>query len=215
MDLLKGKISFYDKKVQKVLIEWKKLIDGEFYNDDNSAYTWEGVLPRFYRNKIAFLLVGNFVNSRWPDSPSLMQDIAFMPFPRIAKNIPYYENAPTDVFFIPRQTKKLKEAKTFLRYIARADVQSSLNERLGYVPPNNEAKIGQNRFIMAGQKILKGAEGLGQYFDRDTTPEFDKIATPLMAGIFLNTGDIKEITRKLEDARKKVFLSGKSSQDTD
>ena len=48
-----------------------------------------------------------------------MSDIGFMPFPKIS-DIPTYENAPTDVFFIPKNTKKIKEATEFLKFIARA-----------------------------------------------------------------------------------------------
>lgn len=203
LKLLGGKVSFYDQRVQKVLLEWKKLIDRNFYNKDNRLYTWEGVLPLFYRNRIGFLLLGNFVASKWPKNEEITEDIGFMPFPKIA-DIPYYEDAPTDVFFIPANTKKIKEAQKFISFISRADVQSNLNKDLGYVPPNKKAIIGQDRFIQAGNKMLKQAAGLAQFFDRDTTPEFDKIATPLLSE-FLNTGNIEDVTKKLENARRQVF----------
>lgn len=206
LNLLNGKISFHDEKVQKVLTEWKKLIDGRFYNQDHKLHTWDGVLPLFYRNEIGFLLLGNFVASKWPAGEPLFQDIRFMPFPTINENIPNYENAPTDVFMIPKNTRKAEEAKAFIRFIARADVQSFLNEGLGYLPPNKESTVGEDRFIKEGARLINRAEGLSQYFDRDTHPDFDKLATPLLAE-YISTGNIEDITKKLEHARITVFGS--------
>lgn len=204
LNLLSGKISFHDERVQTVLREWKKLIDGHFYNQDHQLHNWDGVLPLFYRNKIGFLLLGNFVASKWPTGEPLFADIHFMPFPRINKNMPYYEDAPTDVFMIPKNTTKVAEAKAFIQFIARADVQSFLNEGLGYLPPNKDGVVSEDRFIKAGAQLMSQAEGLAQYFDRDTHPDFDKLATPVLAE-YISTGNIEEITNKLEHARMKVF----------
>ena len=204
LQLLNGEISFNDQRVQNVLHEWKKLVDGGFYNENNELHTWDGVLPNFYRNKIGFLLLGNFVASKWPTWEPVMKDIGFMPFPRINENLPNYENAPTDVFFIAKSTDKVEEAKAFIRFIARPDVQSSLNEELGYIPPHREATAGDDRFIQAGHSLLSQADALAQYFDRDTPPAFDKIATPLLAE-FVNTGNVEKLTRNLENGRARVF----------
>lgn len=164
------------------------------------------MLPYFYRDRIGFLLLGNFVQSKWPRNEEALEEIGFMPFPKML-DIPVYENAPTDVFFIPKSTTKRKEAEAFLRFIAREDVQYALNKDLGYIPPNKKARSDEDRFIQAGSEMLRQAEGLAQFFDRDTIPEFDKIATPLLSE-FLNTGDVAEVTRKLERARLQVFGSG-------
>lgn len=209
LDLLKGNISFYDERVRNVLTEWKKIIDGDYYNQDHELHNWDGVLPLFYRNKLGFLLLGNFVASKWPTDEPLFEDIGFMPFPEINKDMPYFENAPTDVFMIPKNATKVEEAKAFIRFIARADVQSSLNEGLGYLPPNKDGIVGEGRFIKEGERLLSRAEGLAQYFDRDTLPAFDQLATPLMAE-FITNGNIEEITKKLEYARIKVFGSDNS-----
>ncbi|WP_191964450.1 ABC transporter substrate-binding protein [Marinobacter confluentis] len=206
LDLLTGNVSFYDEKVRNVLTEWKKLVDRDFYNQDHELYNWDEVLPFFYRDRVGFLLLGNFVASKWPNGDPLFEDIGFMPFPRINKNMPFFENAPTDVFMIPRNATNVEEAKAFIRFIARADVQSSLNAGLGYLPPNKDGIVGASPLIREGEKLLSRAEGLAQFFDRDTLPDFDRLATPLMAE-FITTGDIEEITEKLEHARIKVFGS--------
>ena len=200
--VLTGKISFHDRRLQNVLVEWKKLIDKGFFNKDNRELAWDGVLPKFYRDRVGFILIGNFATSKFPKR--IVNEIGFMPFPRI-KDIPLYEEAPMDVFMIARNTKNLKEAELFIKFMARADVQSRHNKQLGYLPPNKSATVGQDPFIQAGANLLKQAYGISQYFDRDTLPGFDKKAVPLLAE-FLNTGDLQEVTEKLEQARKEVFL---------
>ena len=127
-----------------------------------------------------------------------------MPFPKI-KDIPLYEETPMDVFMIARKTKHLKEAELFIKFMARADIQSQHNKRIGYLPPNKAGIAGQDPFIQAGANMLKQAEGVTQYFDRDTLPEFAEKAVPVLAE-FINTGDLQEVSEKLEQARHEVFL---------
>ncbi len=213
LELLNGSVSFHDARVQKVLSEWKRLIDSHFYNEDHENYDWDGVLPFFYRNKMGFMLLGNFVASRWPVRDPLFEDIGFMPFPTINRGIPYYENAPTDVFMIPKSTTKVAEAKAFLRFMARADVQTTLNKDLGYLPPNREATVGEDRFIRAGAELISRAAGLAQYFDRDTPPAFDELATPLLAD-YVSTGNIDALTEGLEAARITIFGLTPNPQDS-
>lgn len=209
----KGLVSFRDARVQNVLLEWKRLIDSHFYNEDHENYDWDGVLPFFYRNKMGFMLLGNFVASRWPVRDPLFEDIGFMPFPTINRGIPYYENAPTDVFMIPKSTTKVAEAKAFLRFMARADVQITLNKDLGYLPPNREATVGEDRFIRDGAELISRAAGLAQYFDRDTPPAFDELATPLLAD-YISTGNIDALTEGLEAARITIFGLTPNPQDS-
>ncbi len=199
--LLAGSISFHDQRVQNILVEWKRLIDQGFFNENSKKYTWHALLPEFYRNRIAFFLIGNFATSKWPQL--IVEDIGFMPFPKM-KDIPLYEDAPMDVFMIPKNTKKLKEAEMFLKFMARADVQSQLNKELGFLPPNKDGVVGEDPFIQAGAKLLQKAKGVSQFFDRDTIPEFDKKAVPILAE-FLNSGDLENASNRLEKARIEVF----------
>lgn len=204
LNLLNGGVSFHDPRAQNVFVELKKLVDQGFFNENLDELKWEEILPLFYRKKIGFMLLGNFVESKWPKTHSVMDDIGFMPFPKIKEDVPRYENAPTDVFLIPRNTKNIENAKAFLRFITQPRVQSILNEDLGYLPPNKKSAIAEDPFIQAGHRLLTEAEGITQYFDRDTHPDFDKLTTGLITA-FLSTGNIEELTEKLEIARMKVF----------
>ena len=129
----------------------------------------------------------------------------FMAFPKI-KDIPSYEEAPMDVFMIPKNTKNMIEAKAFIKFMSNVDVQSKHSKNLGYLSPHKDGIVGDDKFIQSGKEILKNAKGVSQYFDRDTLPAFEKKAMPILTE-FLNSGNLKDVTHKLEKARKEVFIN--------
>lgn len=199
--LLRGEVSFYDTHVRKVLVAWKTLIDQGFYNKNSRMLTWDEVLPYLYRDKLGFTLIGNFVSNKIPQN--LRSQIGFMPFPRIA-DIPRYEEAPLEIFMIPKRGKKIQEARRFLSFIARSDVQTRLNQALGYQSPHLEGRAGQDYFLQQGEKLLKSAYGVSQFFDRDTLPEFEKRVLPMFSS-FVRSGDIETLIEQLEQARLDVW----------
>ena len=146
----------------------------------------------------------NSIKMCYQEKFHLTNEIGFMPFSKI-KDIPLYEEAPMDVFMIDSNTDHLKEAEAFVTYMARADVQSSYNESIGLLPPNKASKIASDPYIEAGASLLGRAKGFSQYFDRDTLPEFEQKAIPVLAS-FATNGDIETTIEELEKARKLVFL---------
>ncbi|OYU46647.1 MAG: hypothetical protein CFE44_01060 [Burkholderiales bacterium PBB4] len=200
-ELLAGKITFTDARVQRVLVEWKKLIDADFFSPNRADEGWDDVLPYMYRDRVAYTLVGNFVTSKIPST--LYQDFGFTPFPSIGKS-ERYEEAPLDVLLIPKKAKNIKGAEAFIRFMARADVQSSLNADLGYLPPHRQGIASPKAFTQAGVDLLRQSKGVSQYFDRDSPPEFEKLAIPLLAE-FTVYADVAGLTSRLEAARKSVF----------
>lgn len=199
--LLAGKISFYSPQVRAVLVQWKRLIDEDFFLDGHDKLNWDEPLPLFYRDKIAFTLLGNFVSTSFPDAQK--KEIGFMPFPRI-KPIPLFEDAPMEVFMIAANTDKPSAAKRLLRFLARPEVQSGLTAKLGYLSPYRSLEVEGDRFTQEGAGLLARVAAVGQFFDRDTLPEFEKMVVPRMAD-FLNSGDIERLQQQLEAARIKVF----------
>lgn len=199
--LLSGKIPFTDKRVAQVFVEWKKLVDVNAYNADYARIDWDAVFPYMYRDKIAYTLIGSFAYSKLPKQ--MMPEIGFMPFPRLKPGF-NYEEAPLDVLLIPRQARHVKLAKQFLTYMARADVQSNMNTELGFLSPNKASVVGNNVFSRAGQDLLRQSQGVAQYFDRDTVPDFEKKAMPLLVR-FVGNGNIEEAIAGLERARLAVF----------
>ena len=202
-NLLLGDISFRDYRVKKVLVEWKKLIDNKFFMPNAINNTWDSAFPYLFWNKAAFSLVGNFASVRFGHNKHMNTTISYMAFPKIS-DIPRYEDAPTEVFFIPKKAKNIVQAKKFLEYISRPLVQEKLNNSLGYFSPHHLANNNPPAFLKKINNVLKGAQGLAQYYDRDTLPLFEQITLPLFVK-FIEDGDIKNLIDSLEKHRKAVL----------
>ncbi len=199
--LLGGELPFTDPRVQRVFIEWKRLIDAKFFNTDSAKIAWDEVFPFMYRGQIGMSLVGSFATTKLPGT--MTNTIGLMSFPKMA-NLEDYEEAPMDVILIPQHAPHIAEAETFLRFMARAEVQSTLAADLGFLPANKASTVKPGPYVKVGADLLRNAAGVSQYFDRDTSPTFEKLATPLLAD-FILSGDIKQTTNKLEQARKAAF----------
>jgi len=199
--LLAGKVPFTDAKVVAVFTEFKKLLDLQYLNPDVATMDRGDMLPLLYRNRVGFMLSSNGITARIPEA--MLPEIGFMPFPQIVPGNDY-EEAPMDVLIIPRNGGNRPEAETFLKFMARADVQSDHNAQLGFLPPNSRSDVWKGPFTQEGANLLKRSKGVSQYFDRDTLPQFEKEAIPLL-GEFLATGNIADVTNKLEQARKAAF----------
>lgn len=200
-DLLLGEVSFHSPKVKAVFTEWKKLVDANYFNKNHSSMDWDDVLPSLYRKRMGFILIGNFVYNKLLATQH--ENIGFMPFPKLGK-MPNYEDAPLDVFMISSRSRNIKEAEEFITFMAEADVQSKHNKGLGYLPPNKSAEVTGNYFIQSGAQLLNAATDVANYFDRDTVPEFDQVATPVLAD-FISTGDVEDTIIKLENYRLSIF----------
>ena len=74
------------------------------------------------------MLTGNFVTT--VISKKLLHDFAFVRFPKININLPYYEEAPTDIYFIPKSSKNKDAAKKFLAFLATAEISRYTQSRL-------------------------------------------------------------------------------------
>lgn len=182
-DLLAGREDFDDQRVRDVFATWHDLIDRGFFLRGHSQMSWRGALPYLYQNHAAMMLMGGFVVPQFPQK--LVDDIGLFPFPSIDPEQPIAEEAPTDLLFIPMRARNVREAETFLRFVARPDIQGWFNHQLGTIAPNRMAPKPRNRLVAEGQAILQRASGYSQFFDREMTRS---VSTPAMDAFvhFLN-----------------------------
>ncbi len=209
-NLLAGNTSYTSPQVRKVFEVWKSLVDKQYFTTDANLYNWTEVLPLLYRNKGGMLLMGNFVTNKF--SSVIVEDIDFFRFPLMANNIPVSEEAPTDVFVIPKNTQNETLAEKFIAFMGRADIQGMLNKHLGTIPPNINAEISDNHFVQKGVDTLLKAEGITQYFDRDVIKEMSGPSIRIFSS-FLQSGDIDKAVTRLEAERIKNYKTTKISKE--
>jgi multiple sugar transport system substrate-binding protein len=197
--LLKGNESFNDKKVTAVFKKWKQLLDSQYFLEQHNGRNWQEAMPFLYHKYAGMTLMGNFFVGVLP--PALRDDFKFFRFPIIDNQVPVYEEAPLDLFMVPSYTTLNDSSKKLLLFLASKPFQEKLNETLGMIPPNMQSRSSNDYFINAGTKTLNIAEGVSQFFDRDTNAAMSGVSMEIFTQFMLDK-NIAEAQRKLENARK-------------
>jgi multiple sugar transport system substrate-binding protein len=170
MDLLHGEKSYTDPKVKKAMNVWGELVNLKAFPKNAAAMSWQEASALLWQGKAAMYLMGNFISTEIPKNNK--GKIGFFGFPIYDKSIPLAQVAPIDVYFIPAKAKNKENAKKFLKFFAKKEIQE-LNANLSnQLPPNKDAKVNRdNKFLAAGEKLLSDASAVSQFFDRDADPE--------------------------------------------
>ncbi|MEC7965371.1 MAG: extracellular solute-binding protein, partial [Pseudomonadota bacterium] len=172
MALTKGEVAWTDERVVATMNNWKELIDAGFFLENHAAYSWQEALAPMVQGDAAMYVMGNFAVAPLKEAGLTDDTLGFFQFPVINPDIPLAEEAPTDTIHIPANAKNKEDAKKFLAYLARADVQTQINDTLGQLPINKDSKVGDDKFLQAGYQMLSSTTGgIAQFFDRDAPAE--------------------------------------------
>ncbi|WP_164084774.1 ABC transporter substrate-binding protein [Alteromonas flava] len=204
--LLTGSAPFNSPQVIDVLQHWLQIIQLGAFDPIHAPLTWNGILPFFYRSKIAMMLNGNFFLAHVPES--IKADIGFFPFPRLKTDMPRYEDAPTDVAVALKAAIDKPYVKEFMLFLAELDTQTFLAEYVGKIAPHNDFKPRDDFFLATGAEHLANADGLVQYFDRETNVEFTRAAGAIFVEFMQQSINVKETAEALEQAREKYLAPG-------
>ena len=128
----------------------------------------------------------------------------FAPFPVIDPAVGRYEDAPMNTVHIPARARNKPDAPKFLTYVLRADVQEALNRAMLQIPVNTRAAVADDRFLIAGRRLLTEADGLSQFFDRDTDEELAQVAMKGFQEFMLKPSRIDSILGTIERTRARM-----------
>lgn len=201
--LMSGEASYQSEEVRAVFRYWKYLIDNDYFFKGHELFTWKEILPYLYREKAGMMLMGNFWTSQLPESMS--DEFKLVRFPTIDPSIAGYEEAPTNVWFIPKNRQNHEGAVKFLTFMARADVQQNINQAIGMLSPNRSAEVGNNDFLVAGKEMLDNAQGLSQFYDRDNPQPIATEGIKLMGEFAADPEQLDQIVIKLDELAKESF----------
>lgn len=199
-----GRVPYTDPRVRRVFELWRALLDGGYFQEEHGARTWQKALGDVGEGRAAMVLMGNFAVPFLREA-GVGDQVGFFPFPVIDPEIGRQEDAPTDTVHIPSHASNKADARRFLAFLARPDVQSRMNLILGQLPVNADASVPEDRFLAAGHELLVNADGLAQFYDRDTTPEMARIG---MLGFqkFMEEPDrLDFILERLEMERRRIY----------
>ena len=201
--LTKGEISYLDDRVRNVFLHLGKLVDANYFLESHAENTWKAALPYLYRDMAGMILMGNFWTSQIPEN--LKEKFSLFRFPQLVENMPFYEEAPTDLLVIPRNAKNKQDAAVFLNFMSGEDVQYELNESIGMLAPQNNTRFQQNKYLGIGADILRAAEGLSQYYDRDNPQPIATEGMKQMKRFIQNPSELEAVLSELEKLRAKSF----------
>ncbi|WP_083417117.1 ABC transporter substrate-binding protein [Pseudovibrio denitrificans] len=205
MDLTSGKVAYTDDRVKAVFDKWSELVKPGYYNTNHPALDWQDAVPNLVQGKAAMYLMGNFAVDVFKNGGLKEEQIGFMQFPEITPGIPMAEDAPTDTIHIPAKAKNKEDAKKFLAYMARADVQTATNITLGQLPVNSGAERPEERILQQGFDMLSNAYALAQFYDRDAPAEMAKAGMEGFQEFMVKPDRADAILKRLEKIRTRVY----------
>jgi multiple sugar transport system substrate-binding protein len=158
------------------------------------------------QGKAAMYVMGNFAVAPLRDAGLTDDQLGFFQFPVIDASIPVAEEAPTDTMHIPANAKNKVDAKRFLAYLARADVQTEINATLGQLPINSGSSVSDDKFLQAGYEMLSNTDGgIAQFFDRDAPAEMASAGMEGFQEFMVKPDRLDAILERLEKTRKRVY----------
>ena len=205
MDLTSGKVPYTDKRVQAVFDKWDDLVKPGYYLANHPSYQWQEALPAFVKGEAAMYLMGNFAVAPMKEAGLKEDQLGFLQFPEITKGTPKAEDAPTDTLHIPSKAKNKVDARRFLAYLAKPEVQAEINKTLGQLPVNNKSAMPQDTYLKAGFTMLSSAYALGQFYDRDAPAEMAQAGMNGFQQYMLKPQDRAAILERLEQVRQRVY----------
>jgi multiple sugar transport system substrate-binding protein len=203
MELMDGGVPYTDRRVREVFAQWRQLIDRQCFSRNHASSTWQESQALMYQGKAAMMLIGNYIVTQFP--AELRATMDFAPFPRLRAQVGRYEDAPVNSLHIPSRARNKEDARKFLAYVLRPDVQEALNKAMLQIPVNLKAATADERFMRMGQQHLAQAERLAQYFDRDTSEDLAQVAMKGFQEFMLQPERLDAILDNIEQARKRIY----------
>jgi multiple sugar transport system substrate-binding protein len=204
MELTAGKVEWTDPKVRDVFAQFGRL--QPYVTANHAAIDWQDAAALMVQGKAANYVMGNFAVGVFREGGMTNENLGFMVFPEITPGIPRAEDAPTDTIHIPTGAQNVEDAKKFLAFLARADVQTKMNATLGQLPTNKDATVDANDpFLSAGFEMLSSAYALAQFFDRDAPAEMAKAGMEGMQEFLVKPERMDAILDRLEKVRQRVY----------
>ena len=204
-DLTGGKIKYTDPRIRATFAKWKELVDMGAFVKNHATMSWQDAIAPFAKGDAAMYVMGNFSVDGYKNAGLTYDQIDYFPFPEITPGVPRAEEAPADAFFIPAKAKNKEDAKKFLSFIARPEIQSQWNATIGQLPPNSKASVSDDKFIQEGFQTVSTAAGLAQFYDRDAPAAMAKAGMEGFQQFMNDPSKLEEILARLDKVQGEVY----------
>jgi multiple sugar transport system substrate-binding protein len=204
-ELMGGTVPYTDQRVKAVFANWKQLLDKGCFMKNHGTMSWQDSQAPLFQGKAGMMLMGNFITGNFP--ANIANDMDFFRFPEINPAAGKAEDAPMDALLVPAKAANKADAKKFLAFVMRPDVQTTLAAGTRQIPVNQKASVPDDRFLKAGQQLLSGADGLAQFYDRDTSEDLATVGMKGFQEFMANPDRLDRVLDDLERARKRIYAN--------
>jgi multiple sugar transport system substrate-binding protein len=205
MDLMNGKVSWTDEKVEAVFAEWKKMVDANCFAENHTSLAWREGLALMNQGDAAMMLMGNYLISSL--TPEAEPHTEAMNFPTIGADIPRAEDAPIETYHIPAKAKNIEDAKKFLAFLAKPEIQTQMTQAYQILPANPKATPPKNRLLEESAKLASGAEYYAQFIDRDTADAVSSVAMTGFQEFLVHPDRLDTILKNVDRAAKRAYAN--------
>jgi multiple sugar transport system substrate-binding protein len=208
MSLMRGKVSWTDKRALATLDHWREL--APYYQQGAAGRSWQDAAQSLLDKKSGMAVIGLFLGQQITDE-KIRADIDFFPFPEIdAAHGQDAVEAPTDGFMLSRRPKNEAGAKKFLEFLGGAHTEELY---MGVDPSNlavnDKASTGSyNALQKKSADLIASAKQISQFADRDSDPGF--ISTVVLPGLtewLSHPDDGSGTLKKIESQRSRFFTA--------
>ena len=140
-----GSVAYTDPRVRAVFDHWRTLLDHDCFSRGHASSSWQESQALLYQGKAAMMLIGNYIVANFP--PEMRDRMEFARFPTLRPKIGRFEEAPMNTVHVPARAVNKEEARRFMPFVMRADVQEALNKAMLQLPVNTDAAIADDRFL--------------------------------------------------------------------
>jgi multiple sugar transport system substrate-binding protein len=203
--LTAGKIKYTDPRIRKTFEYWAELVNKDYFLENHATMSWQDAVAPFASGEAAMYVMGNFSVDAYKNAGLTYDQIDYFPFPEITPGVPRAEEAPADAFFIPTNAKNKSDAKKWLAFVARPDVQTEWNKAIGQLPINSKASVNNDKFIQQGFETLNSAAGLAQFYDRDAVPEMADAGMKGFQEFMMKPERLDKILKRLDKVQAKAY----------
>lgn len=204
ISLTDGDASYLDPELDQVFDVWGELLNNDYFIPNHAELSWQEAQAPFLQGEAAMYLIGNFFVP-FTEEAGVYDQVSYFRFPTIVPGAGDYEDAPTDTVHIPSGAKNIEDGKLFLAFMSRPDISNLWATGIGNLPPNNQAPAPSDRFLKVGAELLGAADGLAQFYDRDTDPEMASIGMQGFQEFMVDPSREQEIRERLDGERKRIF----------
>ena len=207
IDLLAGEGSFDSPEVAAVFDRWDEI--QPYFDTTASGLTFAQAVTDMTQGRTGMFLAGSWLQFSLP--PEELEDYDYFQFPIIDESVPLGEEAPTDGFMASARTDQPKLTKEFLAFLATPEAQKMMYEANGsgtLIPANPETDTELAPAAKRAQAILESADGLTQFFNRDSSDALQATADQALTQYLAKAKDTKLILSEWQAEAEKVRAAG-------